>query len=46
MTEYDLFVECIPMPAEIAARCRRLDREDYEAWKQETMEHSPDMVNN
>ena len=44
MTEYDLFVECIPMIAEMAARCRRLDRADYETWKQETMEHAPDLV--
>lgn len=44
MTEYDLFVECIPMLAEIAARYRKLERADYEAWKQEAMEHAPDMA--
>ncbi len=44
MTEYDLFVECLPMIAEMAVRCRTLDRADYETWKQETMEHAPDMV--
>ena len=44
MTEYDLFVECLPMIAEMAVRCRSLDREDYEAWKAETMERAPDKV--
>lgn len=44
MTEYDLFVECIPMIAEIAARSRRLSREEYEGWKKETMEHCPEVI--
>ena len=44
MTEYDLFVSCIPMLAEIAVRCRKLDRQDYEEWKQKTMEHCPEAV--
>lgn len=44
MTEYDLFVKCIPMIAGMAVRCRRMSRQDYEQWKQETMEHAPEMV--
>ncbi len=44
MTEHDLFVECLPMIAEMAMRARSLDRADYEIWKQETMEHAPDTV--
>ena len=44
MTEYDLFVECIPMIAEMAARCRRLSEREYEDWKRETMGHAPEMV--
>ncbi len=44
MTEYDLFVECIPMIAEMAARCRRLSEREYEGWKRETMGHAPEMV--
>lgn len=44
MTEYDLFVECIPMIAEMAARCRTLSREEYEGWKRETMEECPEMI--
>lgn len=44
MTEYDLFVKCIPMITEMVFRCRRLDRADYEGWKRETMEHCPDEV--
>lgn len=44
MTEYDLFVECIPMIAKMAVRCRTLTREEYEGWKRETMEECPDEV--
>ena len=44
MTEYDLFVSCIPQIARIAIECRRLDRQDYEKFKQETMEHVPETV--
>ena len=44
MTEYDLFVECIPMIANMAARCRMLSKEEYEGWKRETMEECPNEV--
>ena len=44
MTEYDLFVECIPMIAEMAARCRRLSRDEYEGWKRKAMEGCPEPV--
>ena len=44
MTEYDLLVSCIPTIAEIVDRCRRLDKMDYENWKQKTMEHAPETV--
>ena len=44
MTEYELFVSCIPQIAEIAARYRRLDRQDYEKFNQETMDHAPEKV--
>ena len=32
------------MIAEMAARCRRLPRSEYEDWKRETMEQAPEMV--
>lgn len=38
MTEYDLFVECIPMIAEMADLARMMDRQEYEAWKRGIME--------
>ncbi len=30
MTEYDLFVECIPMIAEMAVRSSRMQRQEYD----------------
>lgn len=44
MTERDLYISCIPMIAEMAVRCRRLDRQEYDDWKGETIEHAPEMV--
>ena len=44
MTEYDLYVSCIPMIAEITVRCQKMDSQGYEGWKQETMEHTPETV--
>lgn len=44
MTEYDLFAECLPMIAEMAVRCRKLSRQEYENWKRETMEYAPETV--
>lgn len=44
MTERELYVSCIPQIAEIAARCRRLSGGEYQDWKEETMEHCPDVV--
>lgn len=38
MTEYDLFVSNIPMIAEMVARCRMLDQQEYEDFKCEIME--------
>lgn len=42
MTERDLYISLIPMIAEMAAECRRMDRGDYEDWKREAMEGAPD----
>lgn len=44
MTERELYVSCIPMIAEIITMCRRISRQDYEKWKQETMESAPETV--
>lgn len=44
MTEYDLFVECLPMIEEMVIRCCRLSGAEYEGWKRETMKHAPETV--
>lgn len=44
MTEYDLYISCVPMIAEMVTRCRRLERRQYEDWKRETMESAPETV--
>lgn len=44
MTEYELFVSCIPMIAEIIAECQRMPVQQYEEWKQKTLEAAPDQV--
>lgn len=38
MTEYDLFVKCIPVIAEMAVRCRTLDQQEYENFKCKAIE--------
>mgnify|MGYP005797592675 FL=1 len=35
MTEYDLFIQCVPMIAEIVVRAKRMTEEQYRDWKQE-----------
>lgn len=42
MTELDLYLQCIPMIAEIIVICRKLSVQQYEEWKRETMEAAPD----
>jgi len=42
MTEYDLFINCIPMIAEIAVKYHGLDRQEYDDWKQETLDTAPE----
>lgn len=38
MTERDLYVKHIPEIAEIVVYARRMSNEEYEQWKQETLE--------
>ena len=42
MTELDLYLQHIPMIAEIVVRCRKLSAQQYEEWKRQTVEASPD----
>ena len=42
MTELDLYLQHIPMIAEIVVRCRKLSAQQYEEWKRKTVEASPD----
>lgn len=44
MTEYDLFVKCIPMIAEMAVRCRMMDLQEYEDFKCKSMESVDETV--
>ncbi len=44
MTEYDLFAAYLPEIVEMVNLCRRLDKAEFEEWKQDTMEHCPEMV--
>ena len=44
MTEYELFVSCIHMIAEMIAECQRMPVQQYEEWKKETLEAAPDPV--
>lgn len=41
MTEYDLFVQHIPMIAEMAVIAARMDDADYLTWKTETLDAAP-----
>ncbi|NBJ97773.1 hypothetical protein D5282_10600 [bacterium 1xD8-48] len=42
MTELDLYLQHIPMIAEIIVRYRKLSAQQYEEWKRKTVEASPD----
>ena len=44
MTELDLYLQCIPMIAEMVVRCQKLSVQQYEEWKRETMETAPESV--
>ena len=44
MTEYELFVSCIPTITEIIVECQRMPVQQYEEWKKETLEAAPDQV--
>lgn len=44
MTELDIYLQCIPMIAEMVARCQKLSAQQYEEWKRETMETAPEAV--
>lgn len=38
MSERDLFIQCIPMIAQIIVECRKMDKQQYEEWKKEWIE--------
>lgn len=44
MTELDLYLQCIPMIAEMIVICRKLSVQQYEEWKRETLEKAPESV--
>ena len=44
MTELDLYLQCIPMIATIAARCQNLSAQHYEEWKSKTISSSPEDI--
>ena len=44
MTEYDLFAAYLPKIVEMANICCGLDKAAFEEWKQDTMEHCPEIV--
>lgn len=35
MTEYDLFIQCVPMIAEMVFRAKRMTEGQYQEWRQE-----------
>lgn len=35
MTEYNLFIHCVPMIAEMVFRTKRMTEEQYREWRQE-----------
>ena len=35
MTEYDLFIQCVPMIAEMVVKVKRMTEKQYQEWKQE-----------
>lgn len=42
MSERDVYIECIPMIAEIIVLCREMSSQEYEDWKREVMENVSD----
>ena len=44
MTELDLYLQCIPMIAEMIVICQKLSVQQYEEWKRETLEAAPESV--
>ena len=41
MTEREIFIENIPQIAEIIVMIRGWNRQQYEEWKTDTLEHTP-----
>lgn len=44
MTELDLYLQCIPMIAEMVSIFQKLSAQQYEEWKRETLETAPEAV--
>ena len=44
MTELDLYLQSIPMIAEMVIICQKLSAQQYEEWKRETLETAPESV--
>lgn len=42
MTELDLYLQCIPLIAEMVVKCLNLSDQQYEDFKRETMEAAPE----
>lgn len=44
MTEFDLYLQCIPVIAETVVECRKLSAQQYEEWKSKTINATPDKL--
>ncbi len=44
MSEYDLFVQFIPIIAEKIVKCRKMDETVFEKWKQDVIQGAPNDV--
>lgn len=42
MSEYDLFVQCIPTIAKIIVQCRKMSETEFKEWKQKYVQNAPD----
>lgn len=42
MSERDVYIQCIPMIAEMVVLLREMSQQEYEDWKQETLEAADD----
>ncbi len=42
MSERDVYIQCIPMIAEMIVLLREMSQREYEDWKQETMQATAD----